>query len=181
MDVSEPPDTSSTSPADQSARLQVDITASAPGWDAAVDTALLVDAAKAAFLAGGGAGAGEVSLLLGDDARIRELNRTWRGKDKATNVLSFPLDAPHAGHGPRVLGDIALAYETVARETGARGISVSQHAAHLVVHGMLHLLGYDHESELQAQKMETLEVRVLDGLGIPDPYESELLTSGEAR
>lgn len=181
MDASEPPDTSSLRSPGPAARLTVDIASNAPGWDAAVDMGLLVDAAEAAFLAGGGAGPAEVSLLLGDDAQIRELNRTWRGKDAATNVLSFPLDAPQPQGGPRHLGDITLAFETVAGEADARDISVSQHAAHLVVHGMLHLLGYDHEDETQAREMEALEVRILGRLGIPDPYEAEPVTCGEAQ
>lgn len=178
MDASEPPDTSSI-PA--TAPLAVEIAVSAPGWRDAVDEALLARAADAAYLAGGGAEAAEVSLLLGSDEEIRALNRTWRGQDKATNVLSFPLDAPHAGHGPLALGDIALAFETLAREAEARGITFGQHAAHLVVHGMLHLLGHAHDDEIEARDMEALEARVLGRLGIPDPYRSELVASGEAR
>jgi probable rRNA maturation factor len=112
----------------------------------------------------------EIGLLLTDDAGIRALNRQWRGQDKATNVLSFPapehLDRP----GPRPLGDVALAGETVQREAEAEGKTFADHAAHLVVHGTLHLLGYDHELEAQAEIMEALEVRALATLGIADPY-----------
>jgi probable rRNA maturation factor len=154
----------------------------APQWGAAVDERLLARAADLAFAMGGGdSSLAEVSLLLADDAEIRDLNRTWRGRDEPTNVLSFPLDAPHRGVAPRPLGDIVLAYGTVAREAAARGVPVCQHAAHLVVHGMLHLLGHDHENEAQARDMEALEVRVLARLGLPDPYEPELMTSGDSQ
>ena len=112
----------------------------------------------------------EISLLLGDDEAVRALNRAWRGKDKATNVLSFPAN-PHPGMpGPQPLGDIALAFETVAREAEIEGKTLADHAAHLIVHGVLHLLGYDHETEAEAEIMEALEVEALARLGIADPY-----------
>lgn len=112
----------------------------------------------------------EISLLLADDAHIRELNKAWRGKDKPTNVLSFP--APHhpGQPGPRHLGDIALAYETLVREAEDESKTVSDHFSHLVVHGVFHLLGYDHEIEAQAEIMEALEIKALAGLGISNPY-----------
>ncbi|MGO4706529.1 rRNA maturation RNase YbeY [Microvirga sp. 2MCAF38] len=112
----------------------------------------------------------EISLLLTDDARIQELNRDFRGKDKPTNVLSFPAPEPPQHFGPRHLGDIALAYETLVREAEAEAKPLAHHYAHLIVHGVLHLLGYDHEVEEDAEIMEALEVKALATLGIDDPY-----------
>jgi len=114
----------------------------------------------------------EVSVVLADDAFLRRLNHDYRGRDEATNVLSFPAgdDAVAALTGPSLLGDIVLAYETVSGEAAARGLALGDHLSHLVVHGALHLLGYDHESTAEATTMEGLETRVLAGLGIADPY-----------
>jgi probable rRNA maturation factor len=112
----------------------------------------------------------EVSVMLADDAQIRELNRTWRGKDKPTNVLSFPAPDQPGAEGPRHLGDIALAYETLVRESEEESKALADHFAHLIVHGILHLLGYDHEDEAEAETMEALEVKALAALGIADPY-----------
>jgi probable rRNA maturation factor len=112
----------------------------------------------------------EIGVLLTDDAGIRALNRQWRGQDKPTNVLSFPAPEHPGRPGPRPLGDVALAGETVLREAEAEGKTFADHVAHLLVHGALHLLGYDHELEAQAEIMEALEVRALATLGIADPY-----------
>jgi probable rRNA maturation factor len=112
----------------------------------------------------------EVSLLLSDDAGVRALNAAWRGKDKPTNVLSFPAPEQPGVPGPRHLGDIALAYETLEREARHEGKAMADHAAHLIVHGTLHLLGYDHESTGEAEIMEALEVKALKSLGVADPY-----------
>ena len=111
----------------------------------------------------------EVSVLFADDAFVRDLNARWRGQDKPTNVLSFPA-APEKVPGPRALGDIVLAYETVAREAREAGKKFDHHAAHLLVHGFLHLLGYDHETDEEAADMEARERRILETLDIPDPY-----------
>lgn len=120
------------------------------------------------------AGDAEVGVLFADDAFVRDLNARWRGQDKPTNVLSFPAAAPEvrdpAAHGPHALGDIVLAYETVAREAREAGKPFDHHAAHLLVHGFLHLLGYDHESDADAALMEAREARILETLDIPDPY-----------
>ncbi len=111
----------------------------------------------------------ELSVVLTDDRAIRALNRRWRGRDKPTNVLSFPAAASGRG-APRLIGDVVIAYETVANEARAQGIPFDHHLAHLAVHGFLHLLGYDHESDDDAEAMERRERRVLAKLGIPDPY-----------
>jgi probable rRNA maturation factor len=111
----------------------------------------------------------EVSVLFADDAFVQGLNARWRGQDKPTNVLSFPAAAP-ATPGQRALGDIVLAYETVAREAHEAGKPFDHHAAHLLVHGLLHLLGYDHETDADATVMEAREVHILETLDIPDPY-----------
>jgi probable rRNA maturation factor len=113
--------------------------------------------------------------VLADDAFVRGLNREYRRQDKPTNVLSFPsgfLDGEgDPGEGPFPIGDVVIAFSTLAREAAAQGKSVEDHLAHLVVHGVLHLLGYDHETEDQAREMEGVEVRLLAGLGVADPYE----------
>jgi len=112
----------------------------------------------------------EISLLLTDDAGIRALNRDWRAKDKPTNVLSFPAPMVPGLPGLRPLGDIAVAYETVAREAEEERKTFEDHLTHLLVHGLLHLLGYDHELEAEAEIMEGLEVKALASIGIADPY-----------
>ena len=114
-------------------------------------------------------GVTEVSVVLTDDAEQRELNRQWRGFDKSTNVLSFPQIEPFAPVSG-LLGDITLARETVAKEAEEMGISFEAHFTHLVVHGFLHLLGYDHIEEEDAEEMEGLESEILASLGIADPY-----------
>jgi probable rRNA maturation factor len=117
-----------------------------------------------------GGKAGEICVVLTDDAAIRELNRTWRHIDKPTNVLSFPGSSPATGPAPVMLGDIVIAYETVAREAVAEGKPFLDHLAHLSVHGFLHLLGYDHEDGGQAEQMERLERDILATIGVNDPY-----------
>ncbi|MDP3409378.1 rRNA maturation RNase YbeY [Bosea sp. (in: a-proteobacteria)] len=126
-------------------------------------------------------GGAELSLLLTDDKRIRIVNRDWRGFDKATNVLSFPAAPAGQIATSPVLGDIVIAYETVAREAQDENKSLSDHFSHLVIHGLLHLLGEDHETDEQAQRMEGLEIAALATLGIADPYaDGELLDAPEA-
>ena len=118
-----------------------------------------------------------VSIVFGTDAEIQELNREWRGQDQPTNVLSFPmlerdelLNLAPAGP-PELLGDIALALETCTREAADKGISLEHHTAHLIIHGLLHLAGYDHEtSPAEARAMEMLEINALAQMGIADPY-----------
>ncbi len=120
----------------------------------------------------------QASVLFTSDAEVQQLNHEWRQRDKPTNVLSFPmLERAHllvlAEDGPpELIGDIALAQETCAREAAERGIALADHAAHLIVHGLLHLAGHDHEeSEAAAMAMETLETKALVMLGLPDPYQ----------
>jgi probable rRNA maturation factor len=138
-----------------------------PAWSAALpDAEALVLAAAEATLASEGAVGEGVTLLLTDDETILDLNLRFRQQDKPTNVLSFP--APQ--NPERFLGDIALAYGVCAKEAQEQGKPLANHLQHLVAHGVLHLLGYDHESDAQAEEMEGLERAVLAGLGVPDPY-----------
>ncbi|MFN3943731.1 MAG: rRNA maturation RNase YbeY [Allosphingosinicella sp.] len=128
----------------------------------------------------------EVSVRFTCDEEVRALNRDYRGKDKPTNVLSFPMLEPGeiaAADGPMalLLGDVVLAYETCVREAAERGIAIEDHAAHLLVHGTLHLLGYDHEtSDADAEEMEEIERRALARLGLSDPYAAEVKTDLDA-
>ena len=110
----------------------------------------------------------ELAIVLTNDSAIRLLNRTWRGVDAATNVLSFPIG--RTGGDPLLIGDVVLAYETIAAEARAEGKPFAHHVAHLAVHGFLHLLGHDHERKKAAEAMERLERNILQRLGIPDPY-----------
>jgi len=114
----------------------------------------------------------EVAVLLTDDAAIRLLNRDWRGVDKPTNVLAFPAAAPPGGGptSPLPLGDIVIAFETMTREAATEAKPFADHLAHLAIHGFLHLLGYDHQSDHDAETMEGLERTILARLGIADPY-----------
>ncbi len=113
----------------------------------------------------------EMAIMLTDDVAIRALNRTWRQRDEPTNVLSFPASAGAAHPGQaRHLGDIAIAFETLSREAAAQSKPFADHLAHLAVHGYLHLMGYDHEHDADADTMERLETAILARLGVPDPY-----------
>lgn len=158
-------------------------------WDSSISWADLAEEAVRAAISSShlttladASGAAEVSVKFAGDEEVRALNAAWRGKDKATNVLSFPMMetdqlAAAAAHAPGelLLGDIVLAHGVCAREAAAKGVAVRDHAAHLVVHGTLHLLGYDHEEgEDEAEAMERVERRALAILGIADPYLSEV-------
>lgn len=146
-----------------------------PGWHAvADDPEAVVGESVTATLAQFGPEAVELSVVLADDAMVRTLNRDHRGKDYPTNVLSFPPALAPAvlavQAGPRPLGDVILALETVRREAAEQGKPAVDHLRHLVVHGVLHLSGYDHETEAEAEEMEALERTILAGLGVADPY-----------
>jgi probable rRNA maturation factor len=145
----------------------IDIDIDEAGWrgDLPEAEALALAAAEATLASEGAVGEG-VALLLTDDETVRGLNQRFRAQDKPTNVLSFP--APQ--NPERFLGDIALAHGVCAREAREQGKPLAHHLQHLVAHGLLHLLGYDHETDAQAEEMEGLERAVLAGLGIPDPY-----------
>lgn len=130
---------------------------------------------RAARAALDGAGAemrdAEVSIVLGDDALLQELNRDWRGIDAPTNVLAFPCDQPAAGGtGPVLLGDVVASCETALAEARRDRRTIADHLSHLVVHGVLHLLGHDHRDDAEATAMEAMETRILGALGIADPY-----------
>ncbi len=116
----------------------------------------------------------ELAVMLTDDSGIRTLNVNWRGIDKPTNVLSFPALQPEGARAeddpPRMLGDIAIAYETMRQEADRDRKPFDHHLSHLAVHGFLHLIGYDHENDADAEAMEALERDILAQLGIPDPY-----------
>lgn len=157
--------------------LDIDISIEAGRWDDVPNAVSLVEQAIRAALTktAPDLAVGAVSVLLTDDAAVRILNREWRGKDNPTNVLSFPSDDPLDGPlapdmPPPQIGDIALAYETVCREAAEQGKQVTHHITHLVVHGTLHLLGYDHEDEDEAEDMEATEAAILAGFGIANPY-----------
>ncbi len=164
--------------------LVVETTVAAEAWDdgtdwdalarTAVEAALALtphaDLVEAAFDV-------EVAVRLTDDAEVKTLNAQYRGKDKPTNVLSFPMVQPdllealsNGDDGEALLGDIVLAAETVAREAGEKGLTVEAHSTHLIVHGTLHLLGYDHGTDSDAEHMEAIERDALAKLGLPDPY-----------
>ena len=164
--------------------LVVETSVAADGWDAATDWPDLASRACAAALAqtphAGLDRAGfavEVSVRLTDDAEVRTLNAQYRAKDATTNVLSFPMVQPdmivalaNSDDGEVLLGDIVLAAETVAAEANAKGIAATAHAGHLIVHGLLHLLGYDHVDDARGTHMESLETAACAALGLADPY-----------
>ncbi|MGN7771605.1 rRNA maturation RNase YbeY [Phyllobacterium sp. 22552] len=154
--------------------IDIDILVETDGWpgEAALsDLASIAIAAVWDELASGNQPDSELSLVFTDDAAIKELNNDWRHKDKPTNVLSFPAFPIKPGQAPGpMLGDIVIARETVVREAEDEEKSFDHHLTHLIVHGVLHLLGYDHETDDEAEEMEQLERKILARLAIPDPY-----------
>jgi probable rRNA maturation factor len=144
----------------------IEVVVAAAAWRKACPRAVsLARAAAAATLAHEGR-VGNLAILLADEERLRALNAEFRGKDAPTNVLSFAPPAPTQGH----LGDIALAYGVCAREAAEQGKSLADHLQHLTAHGVLHLMGYDHAGEVEAEAMEGKERAILAALGIADPY-----------
>jgi probable rRNA maturation factor len=155
-------------PSTAGAALAVEIVRRDPAWTRAqITDAILERAADAALSATTPNIPHRVTLVLTGDEEMRDLNRLWRGQDKATNVLSFPAD-PVRDRG--FLGDLVLAYGTARKEADEQGKSLSDHISHLVIHGMLHLLGFDHTEDEEAEHMETIERTALASIGIPDPY-----------
>ncbi len=170
-----------------------------PDWPQAVPAAedlarRAADAAMAAAVVSGAASRAlaardaEISLVLADDATLRRYNRDYRGIDKPTNVLAFAAveapggaGAPEGAEGPLLLGDVLLARETLAREAEEQGKRPADHLCHLVVHGVLHLLGQDHQTEGEAQVMERLETAALGRLGVADPYAAAGVSPGASR
>jgi probable rRNA maturation factor len=156
--------------------LSVEVAVEARDWAALEDPSQLARAAILAAVAESGlvlAANAEVSVLFCDDAFIRGLNRKWLGHDRPTNVLSFPAGGdPASAH---VLGDIAIAFETAAREAFEEGKPLRDHVSHLLVHGFLHLIGHDHEEDAAGETMEALERAILGRLGIDDPYGASLM------
>lgn len=146
-------------------------------WSALADLDAITQRAVLAALEAGADldGEAEINVLFTDDPSIASINAEWRGKDYATNVLSFPApdNMPVPEGEARPLGDIVLGSGIVAREAQEQGKSLHDHTVHLIVHGTLHLLGYDHVDDDEAEKMERLETDILKGLGIPDPYERQ--------
>lgn len=146
--------------------IELDLRIADDAWSEAI--AELAKVCQTALNAGAAQkqASGEVSLLLTNDAEIQTLNREWRSKDKPTDVLSFPaseLDAPF-------LGDIAVSLGVTRKDAAAREIGLDQHLSHLLIHGLMHLLGHDHKDDTQADEMESLEIAALASLGWPDPY-----------
>jgi probable rRNA maturation factor len=154
----------------------VEVVVAADCWQGEPDAEAVVR--RAIFAASSSAdvdvGGAEIAVMLTDDASVRALNKDFRDIDKATNVLSFPASGIGGAAGehdpPRMLGDIAIAYETLRRESERERKPVAHHLSHLAIHGFLHLIGYDHDSDAEADVMEALEVQILAELGIPDPY-----------
>ncbi len=152
---------------------EIDILVEAEGWQRLDDLDALIRRAAEAALDPARHRNASVSVLLADDATLQRLNAGFRGKDTPTNVLSFPapvLPGDPASGLQQGLGDIALAYETCFREAEDEGKTLADHLTHLVIHGTLHLLGHDHESDAEAEAMEALEIAILVRLGIADPY-----------
>jgi probable rRNA maturation factor len=153
----------------------IDIVVDSPLWKAQRGVKAVLQRAIGEAAAMAATSGGELAIVLTDDSAIRALNRNWRGKDQSTNVLSFPANArsdslPGERGRVRLLGDIVIAYETMAREALAEHRPFRHHLAHLAVHGFLHLVGHDHAADAEADAMEALEIAVLARLDVPNPY-----------
>ena len=168
---------------DPAGSIEIEVAPRSPLWREALPEAesVTIRAARAALAGSGRApgGAGELGIVLGDNALLHVLNKVWRGQDKPTNVLSFGSDGETRPEGaPQLLGDVVLAFETVAAEAREQQKPLAHHLTHLVVHGVLHLLGFDHEAAAEAAEMEALETEILAGLGIADPYRAREASHG---
>jgi probable rRNA maturation factor len=149
---------------------QIEIQTQSQLWEAQPMAAQIVHDAIVATASELSTEGGEVSIVLTDDSAIAKLNRDWRGIDKPTNVLSFPASDHKASEGTRLLGDIVIAYQTLERECGDENRAFLHHLAHLAVHGFLHLVGYDHQTNAQAEEMEAIESKIMLHMHMPDPY-----------
>ena len=138
-----------------------------PDAEASIEEAVAAVFSEAGLLARPGA---ELAITLSNDLNVRKLNAKWRGRNAATNVLTFPAFGPDEIPDAPMLGDVILAFETVAREADEQGKPLVDHLQHLVVHGVLHLFGYDHLDDDEAEEMEAIEIRALARLGVADPY-----------
>lgn len=159
---------------DNSEALSVQVGVRCKAWlDERPDAPILATrAAEAALVEAAGPGCFIVDVTLTDDREQQDLNRAYRAVDKPTNILAFPQGAPEVADGQLtvLLGDVVLAFETVRREAAEQQKPFADHLCHLVVHGVLHLLGFDHDAAGEAAAMEAREVKILAGLGVPDPY-----------
>jgi probable rRNA maturation factor len=151
-------------------KLKIDVLIDSSHWKSAGNIRTLVRRAIAEAASTQSTSGAELAIVLTDDSAIRQLNRLWRSVDAPTNVLSFPAATKQADDEPAHLGDIVLAYQTIAREARAEGKPFAHHVAHLAVHGYLHLIGFDHEQDADAEAMEQAERKILRRLAIPDPY-----------
>jgi len=159
------------SPALREKGVQIDVIARSARWRKQPKAKMIVKTAVSAAAKALSTRRAELAIVLSDDSAISALNRKWRGQNAPTNVLAFPAAAPGKRRPASLyIGDVIIAYETTAREAAAQGKPFKHHLAHLAVHGFLHLLGYDHETDRDAQKMERLERTILKRIGIPDPY-----------
>jgi probable rRNA maturation factor len=160
-------------------KLKIDVLIDSEPWKSAGNIRALVRRAVAEAASTQSTSEAELAIVLTDDSAIRQLNRLWRGVDAATNVLSFPAPTKQAEDEPAHLGDIVLAYQTIAREARAEGKLFAHHVAHLAVHGYLHLIGFDHEHDADAETMEQAEREILLRLSIPDPYRQNTARRGK--
>jgi probable rRNA maturation factor len=149
--------------------VTIEITMESAVWEKLPGAKAAVRRAVDAALRDGHVNDGEIGIVLADDDRIQALNKSFRVTDKATNVLAFPAPK-HSGNGPKPIGDLVIAYETLVREAERDGKTAEHHLMHLAVHGTLHLLGFDHIDEAEAEAMEARERAILAGLGVTDPY-----------
>jgi probable rRNA maturation factor len=167
--------------------LDIDIMQEAGDWPSDAEE-IVRRAAEHAYVVAGPSEDAELCIVLADDGFVQALNKTYRAKDKPTNVLSFPTGGipfaigaePMIDMGPHLLGDVVLAVETITREAAEQGKSFAHHLTHLVVHGVLHLLGQDHEEDADAEEMEAMERDILEDLDIADPYAEDAALNGRA-
>jgi probable rRNA maturation factor len=155
---------------------RVEFVVGSPRWSAALPARPLARETIAAAVVESGvalAPGAELCIHLADDEHVRGLNARWRGLDQPTNVLSFPASAPAEIAKAQLIGDIVLAFETLTREAADEGKPLADHYRHLVAHGFLHLIGFDHDNEADAERMEAIETRILARLGVADPYRAD--------